>query len=88
MVLKQSPLQLKLIFADTEAIVLATIIKSIVLGLVLGATVASAALPAAPAARCQRSTHAILRTLVAPGVPNGTPAVITTRWPGSAIFSR
>ena len=31
----------------------------------------------------QRSTQAILR--VAPGVPNGTPAVMTTRWPGSAI---
>src|SRR5215813_5715488 len=35
-----------------------------------------------------RSTQAILRTLVAPGVPNGTPAVMTTRCPGSAIFSR
>ena len=26
-----------------------------------------------------RSTQAILRVLVAPGVPNGTPAVMTTR---------
>jgi hypothetical protein len=26
-----------------------------------------------------RSTQAILRTFVAPGVPNGTPAVMTTR---------
>src|SRR5260370_14344906 len=36
----------------------------------------------------QRSTQAILRIFVAPGVPNGTPAVMTTRWPTSAIFSR
>src|SRR6185312_1048787 len=33
------------------------------------------------------STHAILSTLVAPGVPNGTPAVTTTRWPGRANSS-
>src|SRR5215467_1883861 len=36
----------------------------------------------------QRSTQAILKTLVAPGVPNGMPAVMTTRWPGWAIPSR
>jgi hypothetical protein len=35
-----------------------------------------------------RSIQAILRIFVAPGVPNGTPAVITTRWPISPIFSR
>src|SRR5260370_1885491 len=28
------------------------------------------------------------RTLVEPGVPNGTPAVMTTRWPEPAISSR
>jgi hypothetical protein len=36
----------------------------------------------------QRSIQAILRMFVAPGVPNGTPAVMTTRWPISAIPSR
>src|SRR5271166_1417474 len=36
----------------------------------------------------QRSIQAILRIFVAPGVPNGTPAVMTTRWPTSAMFSR
>src|ERR1700680_1985916 len=38
--------------------------------------------------RTYRSTQAMRSTLVEPGVPNGTPAVITTRWPGPAISSR
>src|ERR1051326_7680434 len=35
-----------------------------------------------------RSTQAMRRMLVEPGVPNGTPAVMTTRCPGPAISSR
>ncbi len=38
--------------------------------------------------RTQRSIQAMRRTLVEPGVPNGTPAVMTTRWPEPAISSR
>jgi hypothetical protein len=72
---------------------LTTIIKSAILGLVLGAALACAVGPTEftgdrfgcepmPLPVPQRSTQAILSTLVAPGVPNGTPAVMTTRCPG------
>ena len=40
------------------------------------------------AMRTHRSTQAMRRTLVEPGVPNGTPAVMTRRWPDPAISSR
>src|ERR1700674_1916597 len=40
------------------------------------------------AMRAQGSIQAMRRTLVEPGVPNGTPAVMTTRSPEPAISSR
>lgn len=40
------------------------------------------------AAPAQRSIQAMRRTLVEPGVPKGTPAVMTTRSPDPAISSR